>query len=62
MTGSFNAGAAQWLIGSGRAPSTYTAAQGTFLGRTGRVQVEADSGDIWVGGESRTLISGTIRI
>ncbi|MFJ2660895.1 PhzF family phenazine biosynthesis protein [Arthrobacter koreensis] len=62
VTGSFNAGAAQWLIGSGRAPSTYTAAQGTVLGRTGRVQVDADGGDIWVGGESRTLISGTIRI
>ena len=62
VTGSFNAGAAQWLIGSGRAPSAYTAAQGTVLGRTGRVHVEADGEDIWVGGECTTLIAGTIRI
>lgn len=62
VTGSFNAGAAQWLIGSGRAPSTYTASQGTVLGRTGRVHVEEGGGNIWVGGESTTLISGTIRI
>ena len=62
VTGSFNAGAAQWLIGSGRAPSSYTAAQGTVLGRTGRVHVEADGEDIWVGGECTTRISGTISI
>ncbi|MBF4995292.1 PhzF family phenazine biosynthesis protein [Arthrobacter gandavensis] len=62
VTGSFNAGAAQWLIGSGRAPSSYTAAQGTVLGRTGRVQVEADGVDIWVGGECTTRIAGTVRI
>ena len=62
VTGSFNAGAAQWLIGSGRAPSSYTAAQGTVLGRTGRVHVEADGEDIWVGGECTTRISVTISI
>lgn len=62
VTGSFNAGAAQWLIGSGRAPSSYTAAQGTVLGRTGRIHVEADGEDIWLGGECTTRIAGTIRI
>jgi len=60
VTGSFNAGAAQWLIGSGRAPSSYTAAQGTVLGRAGRVQVDAVGDDIWVGGSSTTCISGTV--
>jgi PhzF family phenazine biosynthesis protein len=60
VTGSFNAGAAQWLIGSGRAPSSYTAAQGTVLGRAGRVQVNAVGNDIWVGGSSTTCISGTV--
>lgn len=35
FTGSFNAGAAQWLIDSGRAPSSSTAAQGTVLARHG---------------------------
>ncbi len=59
VTGSFNAGAAQWLIGSGRAPASYTAAQGTVLGRAGRVHVDAVDGDVWVGGSSVTCISGT---
>ena len=60
VTGSFNAGAAQWLIGSGRAPSSYTAAQGTVLGRAGRVHLNAVGDDIWVGGHSTTCISGTV--
>ncbi|MGO4235325.1 PhzF family phenazine biosynthesis protein [Pseudarthrobacter sp. YAF2] len=60
VTGSFNAGAAQWLIGSGRAPERYVAAQGTVLGRAGRVHVTAEGGDVWVGGESRTCIQGTV--
>ena len=62
VTGSFNAGVAQWLIGSGRAPSSYIAAQGTVLGRTGRVHVEADGAGIWVGGECTTRVTGTISI
>lgn len=60
VTGSFNAGAAQWLIGSGRAPERYVAAQGTVLGRAGRVHVTAEHGDVWVGGESSTCIQGTV--
>ncbi|MDR6416703.1 PhzF family phenazine biosynthesis protein [Pseudarthrobacter sulfonivorans] len=60
VTGSFNAGAAQWLIGGGRAPVSYTAAQGTVLGRAGRVHVNAVGGDVWVGGRSTTCISGTV--
>ncbi|MER2135434.1 MAG: PhzF family phenazine biosynthesis protein [Arthrobacter sp.] len=62
VTGSFNAGVAQWLIGSGRAPSSYIAAQGTVLGRTGRVRVDTDGADIWVGGQCTTRIAGTISI
>lgn len=60
VTGSFNAGAAQWLIGSGRAPKEYIAAQGTVLGRAGRIHVASDGGDIWVGGNSSTCIRGTV--
>jgi PhzF family phenazine biosynthesis protein len=60
VTGSFNAGAAQWLIGSGRAPASYTASQGTVLGRAGMVHVAAVEDDIWVGGNSITCISGTV--
>lgn len=60
VTGSFNAGAAQWLIGSGRAPERYLAAQGTVLGRSGRVHVERVDGRIWVGGETSACIGGTV--
>jgi PhzF family phenazine biosynthesis protein len=62
VTGSFNAGAAQWLIGSGRAPEQYVAAQGTVLGRAGRIHVKAEDGDIWVGGSSVMCIQGTVRL
>jgi predicted PhzF superfamily epimerase YddE/YHI9 len=60
VTGSFNAGAAQWLMGTGRAPEQYVASQGTVLGRAGRIHVSAEDGDIWVGGESTTCIQGTV--
>jgi PhzF family phenazine biosynthesis protein len=60
VTGSFNASAAQWLLGSGRAAAPYVAAQGTRLGRAGRVQVDQDAdGTIWIGGRAETLFSGT---
>lgn len=62
VTGSFNAGAAQWLIGSGRAPDSYIAAQGTALGRAGRVYVDAADGVIWVGGNSVTCIRGSVTL
>lgn len=60
VTGSFNAGAAQWLIRSGRAPESYLAAQGTVLGRAGRVHVDALGDDIWVGGSSVSCIEGFV--
>ncbi|KQT53120.1 phenazine biosynthesis protein PhzF [Aureimonas sp. Leaf454] len=63
VTGSLNASVAQWLYASGRASGPYVAAQGTRLGRTGRVFVtkEAD-GRIWVGGRCRTCFFGeTVR-
>ncbi len=43
VTGSLNASLAQWLIEAGELPTRYIAAQGTALGRAGRVQVERDS-------------------
>ncbi|MCU1511121.1 MAG: phenazine biosynthesis protein PhzF [Arthrobacter sp.] len=62
VTGSFNAGAAQWLIRSGRAAESYVAAQGTALGRAGRVHIDAVGDDIWVGGQSVTCIRGTVAL
>lgn len=65
VTGSLNAALAQWLIGDGRAPEHYVAAQGTALGRAGRVHVARDGdgdGTIWIGGSSVTCIRGEVRL
>lgn len=62
VTGSLNAAIAQWLIGSGQAPDEYVAAQGTVLGRAGRVRVARGGSDIWIGGRSVTVIAGEARI
>lgn len=63
VTGSLNAALAQWLIGAGIAPDRYVAAQGTALGRAGRVHVQRDAqGEIWIGGASVTCIDGVVRL
>lgn len=62
VTGSLNAALAQWLIGTGIAPDHYIAAQGTALGRTGRVHVERIADDIWVGGGTLSVIEGTVAL
>lgn len=62
VTGSFNAGAAQWLIGANIAPSSYVASQGTVLGRKGRVHIEKIDADIWVGGHVATCIEGRVSL
>jgi PhzF family phenazine biosynthesis protein len=63
VTGSFNASLAQWLIAEGHAPHDYTAAQGTCIGVQGRVHIQQDaSGQVWVGGDAVTCISGTVTL
>jgi PhzF family phenazine biosynthesis protein len=62
VTGSLNAGLAQWLIGTGVAPSTYVASQGTAMGRMGRVHVEREGPDTWIGGAVTTCIAGTLTL
>jgi PhzF family phenazine biosynthesis protein len=62
VTGSLQAGLAQWLIGAGMAPERYVAAQGTALGRDGRVYIEKRGPDIWVGGDCVTLVEGKVKL
>ena len=75
VTGSLNASLAQWLIAEGHAPERYVAAQGTCLGRAGRVYLTREpdapgsaqatstgSGQVWVGGQSVTCIHGTVTL
>lgn len=59
MTGSLNAAAAQWLIASGRATAPYIAAQGTAIGRQGRIYISSDDDQIWVGGRAEVILSGS---
>jgi PhzF family phenazine biosynthesis protein len=59
VTGSLNASIGQWLAGD-RLPSSYVAAQGTALGRAGRVHVDKVDGTVWVGGDAATTIKGTV--
>lgn len=62
VTGSLNASLAQWLIGARIAPASYVASQGTVLGRKGRVHVERDGSEIWIGGAVTTCIAGTLTL
>lgn len=62
VTGSLNASLAQWLAGR-VLPSSYVAAQGTVLGRRGRVHIDTDDdGVIWVGGDTLSTVVGTVTL
>ena len=61
VTGSLNAGVAQWLAGD-RLPSSYVASQGTVLGRRGRVHLNLEGEDLWVGGDTRLVIAGKVAL
>ena len=60
VTGSLNAGLARWLIESGRVTGSYLAGQGHALGRDGLVRVTLDGERIWVGGQTQTLVTGSV--
>jgi PhzF family phenazine biosynthesis protein len=60
VTGSLNAGIAQWLVGAGLAPATYVAAQGTRMARAGRVHVQHADSSFWIGGDSISVIRGEV--
>ena len=62
VTGSLNAGLAQWLIGAGLAPAAYIVRQGTAIGRAGRVEIRQVGADTWIGGRSVTRIQGTVML
>ncbi len=62
VTGSLNAGLAQWLIGAGLAPASYIAVQGTVLGRDGQVHVEQDGATVWIGGDVVSCIEGQVSL
>lgn len=61
-TGSLNAGVAQWLLTEGLAPERYVVSQGTALGRAGRIRIERQGEEIWVGGAVAVCIEGRLQL
>lgn len=65
VTGSANAALAGLLSAQQRRPGpSYTARQGTVLGRAGQVFVRYDdlAGKIWIGGSAVTVVDGTFTL
>lgn len=67
ITGSLNAALAHWMQSQGRTKSPYVVAQGTCIGRNGRVHViptmsKPDTGPIRIGGHTNILIKGTVTL
>jgi PhzF family phenazine biosynthesis protein len=60
VTGSLNAAIGQWLTEAGLAGPRYVAAQGTALGRAGRVFIEAGEDALWVGGHVARCVEGQV--
>lgn len=61
VTGSLNAGLGMWLAGT-VLPAAYVAAQGTAIGRRGRVHVERREDSVWVGGDATTVVRGEVAL
>jgi len=61
VTGSLNASLGQWLAGT-VLPERYVAAQGTAIGRRGRVHVRREGNTVWVGGDTRTTVRGEVSV
>ena len=64
ITGSLNAAIACWKYGSGEWQQPLTVAQGTCIGRSGRVSIRYDSkaNTVWIGGQTCILIEGTLNL
>jgi len=64
ITGSLNAAIARWKYGTGAWTRPVTVAQGTRIGRIGRVAIRHDaaSDTVWIGGQTCVLIEGTVNL
>ncbi len=65
VTGSLNAAIARWFSSSGRLGKAITVAQGTLIGREGRIHIWRDSADserILIGGETQIVIEGSLSL
>ncbi len=65
ITGSLNSALAHWFESRGQLPESMLVAQGTKIGRIGRVYVSRDSNNndrVLIGGHSHILIEGTVTL
>ena len=64
VTGSLNAALAHWMFGEGLWRDPVVIAQGTCVGREGRLHIHRDvgTGTIWVGGNTIQMIEGTLTL
>lgn len=65
ITGSLNSAIARWMHGEGRLEKDLVVAQGTTIGREGRVYVSRDVDDpdrVLIGGETQILIEGHVSL
>lgn len=63
ITGSLNSALAHWFSSRGTLPNSMVVAQGTKIGRTGRVYISRDSDDasrVYVGGHTSIIVEGTV--
>ncbi len=63
ITGSLNSALAHWLQAEGRLDQAVKIAQGTSIGRHGRVSVKpVDADKVMIGGQTHILIEGTVQL
>jgi PhzF family phenazine biosynthesis protein len=62
ITGSLNAAIAHWMQSEGRLKSEIVLAQGTRIGRLGRVYVRSAGDKMLVGGHTQIMIEGTLEL
>jgi len=62
ITGSLNAALAHWMVADGRLVNPITIAQGTKINRHGRVSVNPQGENTYIGGDTHILIDGQVTL
>ena len=60
ITGSLNAALAHWMVSDARLTGPIKVAQGTSIGRFGRISIRPVDATIWIGGHTHIVIEGTV--